>query len=81
MTFVGAGVALALAAALAQTRPPPVPPCFPAGAQINAFESRWFCGLLAAAGEGSLGGPTAYRLVYAPAFRRQRLAPGHARAL
>ena len=62
-----------LAATVAQTPLPSTPPCFPAGAHIGDFETRWFCGQLAAAGKGRLDGPTAYRLVYLPSFRPAKI--------
>ncbi len=58
---------------LTQTPPPPTPPCFPPDAQISDFETRWFCGQLAAAGKGRLEGTTAYRLVYLPSFRPAKI--------
>ena len=61
--------ATVLTATVGQSLLPPTPPCFPASARIGEFETRWYCGQLAAAGKGRLPGPTAYRLVYLPSFR------------
>ncbi len=60
---------LVLVAALGQPQGPPGPSCFPRQAQLSAFEARWFCGQLAAAGKGPLSGAPAYRLAYMPSFR------------
>jgi len=60
---------LAIVAMLGQAQRPSPPSCFPRQAALNAFEARWFCGQLAAAGKGPLAGAPAYRLAYMPSFR------------
>lgn len=54
------------------------PSCLPPDAHIDDVTSRRFCDPIAAAGKGRLQGPTAYRLVYIPTFRRWKMveAPG-----
>jgi hypothetical protein len=58
-----------LVALVAQAPKPPTPPCLPPEAHIDDFNTRWFCGQLAAAGKSRLDGPKAYRLLYLPSFR------------
>ena len=60
-------------AMLGQTQGPSAPSCFPREAQLSAFEVRWFCGQLAAAGKGPLNGAPAYRLAYMPSFRPTKI--------
>jgi hypothetical protein len=73
MTGLSAGLAAALLVIRTQTSAPPTRPCFPPEAQISEFESRWFCGQLAAAGKGPLEGQTAYRFMYLPSFRPAKI--------
>jgi hypothetical protein len=64
---------LMLMATLGQTQGLAVPSCFPRQAHLSAFEARWFCGQLSAAGKGPLSGAPAYRLAYMPSFRPTKI--------
>lgn len=62
-----------LLALTAQTVAQTQPSCFPESASVSANRRDWYCGQLAAAGEGRLVQDPGYRFLYLPSFHPARV--------